>query len=127
MKKLLQISFAVIYLFLTTGFTVTLHFCGGEVSDVSIVRTYGDEDPCGCDASACGNSCCTDNISMIKLSDSHKSEVNYIQNSFELVIFFIDAENFLNELNKNYEFHTNNFYSDIGHPKIYLENCSFLI
>ncbi|MDQ7816732.1 MAG: hypothetical protein RDU14_06855 [Melioribacteraceae bacterium] len=126
MKKIIQISFAVVYLFLTTGFTVTLHFCGGEISDVSIVRTHGDEDPCGCDSS-CGDTCCTDDVTTIKLSDSHKSEAKFVQNSFELLVTFFHVENFPNTGNNEINFSTNHIHSDSDPPPLYLYNCTFLI
>jgi hypothetical protein len=125
-KKVIQISFAIVYLFLTAGFTITVHYCGGMLSDVSIVRTYGDKDPCGCDAS-CGDSCCNDEVHTIKIADSHKSEVKFNQNSFELVVTLFHLENYSPFNNANTEFSSNHFSGDTGPPSLYLYNCTFLI
>ena len=126
MKRVFQISFAIIYLFLTTGFTITLHYCGGMISDVSVVRTYGDQDPCGCDDS-CGNSCCQDEVHTIKIADSHKFETKFNQNSFELIIAVLDSGIFLTH-DFNVNFISNNiFYNDSSPPDLYIYNCSFLI
>lgn len=126
MKKVFNISFALVYLFLTTGFTITIHYCGGIVSDVSIVRTYGDKDPCGCDNS-CGDSCCKDEVQSIKIADSHKSEAKFNQNSFELIIAVLNPAFFTFDVNSIYNEQTNSFYTDTSPPPIYLQNCSFLI
>lgn len=126
MKKIFNISFALVYLFLTTGFTITIHYCGGMVSDVSIVRTSGDQDPCGCDNS-CGDSCCKDEVHAVKIADSHKSEAKFNQNSFELILAILDSEFFTLDFNSSSKQQTNNSYSDSSPPNIYLKNCSFLI
>lgn len=126
MKKVIQISFAIVYLFLTTGFTITVHNCGGMLSDVSIVRTYGDQDPCGCDNS-CGDSCCNNEVQTIKLADSHKSEAKFNQNSFELVVAIFHLEDVSPYNNTKTEFSSNHFFGDPGPPSLYLYNCTFLI
>jgi len=125
-KKIIQISFAVIYFFLTTGFTVTLHFCGGEVSDVSIVRTHGDEDPCGCEPTSCMDSCCLDDVTTIKLSDSHKSEAKFEPNSFQFVIALIPSED-LSGYKTVTDISSDQIVCDSGPPDLFLQNCSFLI
>jgi hypothetical protein len=126
-KKLFQISFAIIYLFLTTGFTITLHYCGGIVNNVSVVRTYGDKDPCGCDDNKCESSCCSDEIQTIKLIDSHKPEAKFNQNIIIDLIGFLSIASFLNlELNQ-IEYLTNHLTGDTGPPYLYLHNRTILI
>ncbi len=126
MKRVFQISFAIVYLFLTTGFTITAHYCGGIVSDVSVVRTYGDKDPCGCEDS-CDDSCCQDEVHTIKIADSHKFETKFNQTSFELIITGSDSGIFLTH-DFNVNFISNNItYNDSSPPDLYINNCSFLI
>lgn len=126
MKRIFNISFALVYLFLTSGFTITIHYCGGMVSDVSIVRTSGDQDPCGCD-NTCGDSCCNDEVHAVKIADSHKSEAKFNQNSFELVVTLFHPENYSPFNKVNTEFSSNHFSGDIDPPYLYLYNCIFLI
>ena len=127
MKKLLHISFAVIYLLLTTGFTLTFHYCGGEISDISVVRTAGDEDPCGCSGSMCQSSCCEDESVTVKVADYHapvKSKIQNLTNQSSIDyadIFttqrFSEVENLLiiTVLPKS------------NPPPIFICNCAFLI
>lgn len=126
MKKVFNISFALVYLFLTTGFTITIHYCGGIVSDVSIVRTYGDKDPCGCE-SPCEFSCCKDNIHNIKVSDSHKSEAKFNQNIIAYVVKVVSFESSNDNDYNKIEFFANHLGCNSGPPNVYLYNCSFLI
>lgn len=125
-KKIFQILFAIAYFFLTTGFTITSHFCSGELSNISVVRTSGDEDPCGCDANSCRDSCCKDQIQTVKLDDSHKFEVKFNQNSFEFVvaIFHLECASPFNHIS---DFHFNLKTGDSSPPSLYLHNCSLLI
>ncbi len=127
MRKIINILFAALYLFLTTGFTVTLHFCGGVVNNISFVRTYGDKDPCGCGKSACENPCCKDEVQTIKLSDTHKFEAKFNQNSFELIIALVHSENFLPNSYNNLNIVNTNSYTDSSPPELYLYNRTLLI
>ncbi len=96
------------------------------VSDVSVVRTYGDQDPCGCDNS-CGDSCCKDEVRSIKVADSHKSEVKFNQNSFELILAILGPDFFAFDINSSQGQESINFYTDTSPPHLYLYNCTFLI
>jgi hypothetical protein len=96
------------------------------VSDVSVVRTYGDQDPCGCDNS-CADSCCKDEVQSIKIADSHKSEAKFDQNSFHSILAVLDSEFFAFDTNSDRNQPILNFYSDTSPPSLYLQNCSFLI
>lgn len=96
------------------------------VSDVSVVRTYGDQDPCGCDNS-CGNSCCKDEVHSIKVADSHKSEVKFNQNSFELILAILGPDFLAFDINSSQGQESNNFYTDTSPPHLYLYNCTFII
>lgn len=127
MRKTINILFAAIYFFVTTGFTVTLHYCGGEVSNISIVRTYGDKDPCGCDSNSCKDSCCKDEIHTIKLADSHKSEAKFVQNSFLYLIAFYYVDNYSVQQKSASELNISHQHGDAGPLCLFLYNSSFLI
>ncbi len=126
-KKISQILFVITYFFLTTGFTITIHFCSGELSNISIVRTSGEEDPCGCEPNSCEDSCCKDQIQTIKLTDSHKSEAKFNQNSFEFSFILNPVVNVSSiGYNKPHSINTH-FTTDSSPPSLYLFNCIFLI
>ncbi len=127
MRKTTNILFAVLYLFLTTGFTITIHFCGGVVSDISIMRSYDDKDPCGCDGSACEKPCCTDEVHTIKLTDSQKAEAKFVQNSFELIVAVFHAEDLLSHEYYKPQIINTNFSGDSSPPSLYLSNRTLLI
>ena len=42
MKRLSTISFSIIYLLLTAGFTMNIHYCLGEIESVSIIPIADD-------------------------------------------------------------------------------------
>lgn len=127
MRKITNILFAALYLFISTGFTITVHYCGGEASNVSLVRTYGDKDPCGCSDTACEKPCCTDEVHTIKLTDSQKAEAKFVQNSFELIVAVFHAEDILSHGYYKPQIISTNFSGDSSPPSLYLSNCTFLI
>lgn len=91
------------------------------------MRSYGDKDPCGCDGSACENSCCKDEFHTIKLTDSQKAEAKFVQNSFELIIAVFHAEDILSHGYYKPQIISTNFSGDSSPPSLYLSNCTLLI
>lgn len=69
LKKSLFFLFTLFYLFLSAGITLTLHYCGKQVSSVSL---YGnvDEDSC-CGKSMAGKSCCSSTLLQVQLDTEH--------------------------------------------------------
>lgn len=127
-RNLTNILFAVVYLFLTSGFTITLHYCSGEINNVSLSRTLGDIDPCGCShESSCKNSCCKDEVRTIKLTDSQKAEVKFVQNTIELIIAVFQADDVLSDGYQKPQIINTNFLSNSSPPSLYLSNCILLI
>lgn len=127
MKKSLHISFAVLYLILTTGFTLTYHYCGGEVSDVSIVRNIGDEAPCGCNGVMCATSCCKDEIIAVKIVDYHSPVHSQIISLVDYTsLVYPDFPSF--QLSGNHEHIFHQYYIlNSNPPPLYINNCAFLI
>ncbi len=73
MKRFVHIIIAGLLLFTTTGFTISKHYCGGNLIDVAINAT---PDPC-CDADA---GCCSDEESFHQLkTDFIFSDITNIQ------------------------------------------------
>ena len=64
MKKFIHILIAGLFLFTTTGFTITKHYCGGNLVDVAINAT---PEAC-CDVNEGG--CCTDESETFQLKEN---------------------------------------------------------
>jgi hypothetical protein len=67
LKKLLAISLAVVYLAISSGVVVNIHYCMGEIADV--VLGHKSSDTCG----KCGmenQGCCHDDVKVVKIQDA---------------------------------------------------------
>jgi uncharacterized protein YfcZ (UPF0381/DUF406 family) len=67
LKKLLAISLAVVYLAISSGVVVNIHYCMGEIAEV--VLGHKSSDTCG----KCGmenKGCCHDDVKVVKIQDS---------------------------------------------------------
>lgn len=68
MKKMLTICFAVLYTLITSGFTVNVHYCMGELASIDLHESHDE----GC--SKCGmpvkGDCCQDEAKWLKVDDS---------------------------------------------------------
>ncbi len=126
MKKALYILFLAVYLFLTIGVNISAHFCGDELIAVSIVTPHSKSEPDGCCAEPCGDECCHNKITTIKLEDTQKTQaVKTIDNLFASAL-------------PEYPSETEILYSELSIPpttiahsppgnKAYILNCSYLI
>jgi hypothetical protein len=75
-KKVFIAILALIYLGITTGLSVNLHYCMGKIASVE----YGYKQTSAC--SVCGmentDGCCHDELKIVKLNDSHQiSKTNH--------------------------------------------------
>ena len=77
MKKFLIAILAIVYLTVSSGVAMTIHYCKGKISSVDLL-THSDK--CG----KCGmknkdkNGCCKDEFKIVKLNDSQKLITNDI-------------------------------------------------
>ncbi len=84
MKKILVAILAVIYLGVSSGVAMNIHYCMGKISSVDLMTL---NDKCGkCGMKKGANSCCKDEFKFFKLKDSHKFISNDI-NVFAPVAF----------------------------------------
>jgi len=70
MKKLFTILVAFLYLAVSCGLVVNMHYCMGELADISYHSSEKSND-CG----YCGmedSGCCHDDLKVFKLDDTHK-------------------------------------------------------
>jgi hypothetical protein len=98
MKKLSVAILAIIYLCVSSGIAMNIHYCMGKLSSVELMHTNDKCSKCGMKTGK--NSCCNDKFKIVKLTDSHKiisNEINIfapvaiIDNSKS--IFDIDLQN----------------------------------
>lgn len=68
MKKALAILLSVVYLAVTSGVAMTVHYCMGEVAAVGI--GHNESDKCG-DCGMENSGCCHDDFKIVKVSDYH--------------------------------------------------------
>ena len=67
MKKFLAISLAFVYLTISSGVVVNIHYCMGEIAEVAFGQKSSDK--CG----KCGmenDGCCHDDVKVVKIQDS---------------------------------------------------------
>lgn len=77
MKKLTVAILAFVYLAISSGIALEIHYCMGEQAGVELYGT-GD-DKCGrCGMTDTKTGCCHDEYKLYKLEDSHKSVSNDI-------------------------------------------------
>lgn len=75
MKKFLVAILAFVYLGVSSGVAMTIHYCMGKVSSVELL-THNDKcSKCGMKS---GSGCCKDEFKIFKLNDSHKLVSNDI-------------------------------------------------
>jgi hypothetical protein len=80
MKKFLAISVAIMYLGITSGLVLQIHYCMGKAAGTTVQFTEKDShlcDKCGMQKGA--TKCCHDEIKVIKVQDSHKQVTNDFQ------------------------------------------------
>lgn len=76
MKKAFIAILAIIYLGITSGVVINLHYCMGKVASVE----YGfvEDKPCSICGMESKHGCCHDEYKIVKLDDSHQlSKANY--------------------------------------------------
>ena len=70
MKKVSVAILAIIYLGVSSGIAMNIHYCMGKFSSVELMHS---NDKCGkCGMKTGKNSCCNDKFKIVKLTDSHK-------------------------------------------------------
>lgn len=75
MKKVTIAILAVIYLTVSSGVAMNIHYCMGKVASVDLMH---NTDKCGKCGMKTKGGCCKDEFKIVKLSDSHKLIVNEI-------------------------------------------------
>lgn len=118
----------MIYLTVSSGIALEVHYCMGKLAGVDFYDA--DHDKC----SRCGmkekkGGCCSDEHKFYKLADAHKNVSNNYDASFSQVAVVNDFVSFSDNLVVSFDkniFHINSPPGNFG-PPIFLRNCSFRI
>lgn len=88
MKKFLAITFACLYIAVTSGLVLQAHYCMGKWAGTSVMLADNDNHACGkCGMEKQRNKCCHDELNFLKLQDAHKPiSFGYDVQAPELVI-----------------------------------------
>lgn len=65
MKQVTVILFSLFYLLTTVGFSLNVHYCGGNISTVNLVS----EPSCCCSSEKDADNCCDDEVIRIQVDD----------------------------------------------------------
>ena len=74
MKKSFIILFTSFYLILASGLSISLHYCGGKLKDISLFSS-GNEDGC-CGSKKKSKGCGNEKSAFIKVKDNHFAGTN---------------------------------------------------
>ena len=97
MKKFLVTILALVYLATTTGATLHMHYCMGEIYSVDLAKKDGCT-KCGMEA---GDDCCTDELTVIKVKDNHQlisNDINFAPSLVALLPNYNIAPPAINEI-----------------------------
>ena len=73
MKKIFILVISLLYLSMSTGIALNIHYCMNRVASVSLHTGEQDEDACGtCGMDKTDSHCCKDVTKVVKLSDNHQ-------------------------------------------------------
>ncbi|MEO5685101.1 MAG: hypothetical protein ABIQ88_20825 [Chitinophagaceae bacterium] len=132
MKKVLAISVAFMYLAITSGLVLQIHYCMGKEIGSSVKFAETTTHTCGeCGMQNAKNKCCHDEVKFIKLQDVHKQ----VSVDYQLTPPVATAQEF-NLINPSFDF--NNIAADevcnnsppdddADTPSIFLLNSVFRI
>lgn len=128
MKRHIAIFLAFFYLLFSTGLIVNAHFCGGKLSGISLFQTTKS---CCCGKEMKKKKCCKEEISNLKISDTHQSSENLrispLKFVFLPIAIIIDNNLIINKIHKKKA----TFFADSSPPPtnlpIFLRDCVFLI
>jgi hypothetical protein len=84
MKKIIIGILAVLYLAVSSGVVMEVHYCMGKIAGVELYGSHNDK--CGrCGMTEKKNGCCHDEFKIYKLEDSHKNVTSTISFAAEAI------------------------------------------
>jgi len=125
MKKLASIFVSIIYLVLSTGVLVNLHYCQGEIESISIITNASK---CCCASMDFADGCCSNEQLLVQLDNDEQLVTN--SPLFSEVFKFIETESFSEQIFFVDLFEKENYsFGDLSPPPkiaIWKSNCTFL-
>lgn len=95
MKKAFFTLIAILYLGMSSGIAMDIHYCMGKLAGIELFG--GEKDKCGkCGMKEKKGGCCNDEHHFVKISDSHKNVTNNIDFSFATPAILTSYTNFNN-------------------------------
>lgn len=129
MKKVLTIVIAFLYLAVSSGLVVEIHYCMGKKVGSTISVTEKEThfcDKCGMDSQS--NGCCHNDLKFYKLQDSHKQvSAYYIINAPVAILPSYDTFNAAVATVTNHKTVLCNSPPNSGQPSLCVLNCVFRI
>lgn len=127
MKKIIAGILSIIYLTVTSGFAINIHYCMGHVSSVDY--TYNNNKKCGNCGMENKKGCCHSEFKIIKLADDQqlaKANISITQFSVEINSIVV---NLLQGKQGSEKIATIDYYSppDKRLSNVYLHDCVFRI
>ena len=126
MKKIYIGILAFVYMAVSSGIALELHYCMGDMAGIEL---YGSSsDTCGkCGMTEKDTGCCHDEFKFYKISDSHKTvsnDIDFTASSFAVVNDF-NIYNWQMPLNTALTAVNNHSPPDDTGPSAYIMNCVF--
>lgn len=75
MKRIAAILLMIFYMIPAMGFSITTHFCAGELASVSFYSTDGGK--CICGAEKMGSGCCSSKTTIVKIKDTQSKDATF--------------------------------------------------
>ena len=125
MKKFTSILISVLYLFITTGFTLNMHYCSGELESISI---FSRQNNCCCGGGEMENNCCNNKQFFLQFDADQKVIAPNVL-SFEQYKFIKIEKHVLFDYEASEVELQNMFHSNLPPPPkqaIWKTNCTFL-
>ena len=130
MKKVAAIFLTILYLIPSIGFSMDLHFCGSNVTEVSIQKSLGKDCVCGKRSSS---KCCKEIHVEVKLDASQKVSSSLVisKKVNEIKVFrnaFLVSDLFTSSTPKNnFVYYDPLRFSSLQKHPVYLTNSSLLL
>lgn len=128
MKKIYIGILAIVYLVVSSGVAVQLHYCMGNKAGMEFYGSSNDK--CGkCGMTEKDSGCCHDEFKFYKISDSHKTVSNNIALSASSIAI-VNEYHYCNWQTPDYTAITsvnNNSPPDYTKPDVCIMNCVFRI
>jgi hypothetical protein len=83
MKKVLTISFLMLYLTLSVGLNIIVHSCGD--SSETFLATTSVDDPCACSGMMPTDKCCTTVLTTVQVDDVQKASIASIDDQLTVL------------------------------------------